>query len=116
MLGGPWLFLAKASSSFPDKGRYQPMFYEAIISVLAEDEMIQERDSQDIARFPQSLRYVDIFLRRLDIPRWVIVGNDNGAGPVRDWIGKNLSWMDDRLVYEAGGDLSGGDHFMGAVE
>ena len=71
------------------------MLHEAIISVLAEDEMIQERDSQNIARFPQPFRYIDIFLRRLDVPRRVIMGNDYGAGPISDRVGKDFPWMHD---------------------
>ena len=58
------------------------MFHKAVIGVLAEYDMIKERNPQNIACLPQAFRYVDVLFRRLDVPRRMIMGDDDGTGSV----------------------------------
>ena len=91
------------------------MFHKTEIAGFREDEMIQHGYTQDITRLPKPFGYVHIFVRRLQIPAWMIVRNYDRAGSVGYRIGKDLPGMHNGFIYESFGYLANGINLMTAI-
>jgi hypothetical protein len=68
--------------------------------------MIKKIKAQNIScLFKPACNFV-IFIGRLEVAGWMIVGNSDSACPVKNGVGKNLAWMNYCAVHEADGNNS----------
>jgi hypothetical protein len=59
---------------------------------------------------------VQVLVGGFEVAARVVVRDDDGAGPVRDRVGENLSGMHDSLVDEAFGDFPDRVYLMPPIE
>ena len=78
--------------------------------------MIQELDTQSPAGFLQLTGYRQVILAGIQIAGWMVMGHNEGGGPVGDRIGENFAWMHQGSVDQADRYGPNGDHLIGTVE
>jgi len=89
---------------------------KAVVSFVAEDDVIEHLDAKGFTRRLEFAGDFHIVLAGGDIAGGVVVGDDDGGGPVGDRIGKDLPRVNLGLVYQADRNGPGGGHFIGAVQ
>ena len=82
---------------------------------VAENDVIQKFNTEGLSGLFQAFCNFDILFAWCESAGRVVVGDDDGGGPIGDGIGKDLAGMNLGFIDQADGDGSGGDHFVGAV-
>ena len=65
------------------------------MAVFAQNDMIQQRDAEELGALAESLREDAIFLARGRVAGWVVMGTDERGGVHENEGFKHLSRMDD---------------------
>ena len=89
---------------------------EAVVALFGEDEMVQQRNAEQIGRLAQPFGEDAIFGARRDVTGGVIVGTNPGAGVHQDQWFEDFARMDDGQIERAGGDHINPDQTMFRVE
>ena len=69
------------------------MISKTEVTTLADDDVIQTLDTDNLARFTQPFGDRNILITRSRITRWVVVYEDQTSGQVRYGCPKDIPWM-----------------------
>lgn len=92
-----------------------PVFEETVVGVHAENDVIEEVDSQRFSRLTEPLRNFAVLDARVHIAGGVVVGDNNGGRPVGKRVGEHLPGVDKGPIEDTDGDNTGIHNFMRAV-
>jgi hypothetical protein len=87
-----------------------------VVPLVVENDVVQELDAQGFTCCFQLFCHGHIVFAGDEPASRMVVGHNDGGGPIRNGIGKYLPGMDLGLVDEADGDDSGGYDLVGAVQ
>lgn len=85
-------------------------------SILAYNDMIQNRDADDLADLNQSACGREIGLARFEVSTWMVVRDQNGYGVVLDGPAKCFTRMDLTLIHKSHRNLSDLDDLIIAIQ
>ena len=77
----------------------------ALKTIFSDDDVVDQRDPQELAGFCQPIGDVSVGLADLQAPARMIMRHNNTGGTVSNSISEDFSWM-----YQAGGQRADGYH------
>lgn len=81
------------------RGRLEETVLDKAIETLGrKNEMVEEADAEELARFLEPLRDIHVLGRGFETAGGVVVSDDHRAGPVHEGVGKDFPRVDDRLI------------------
>ena len=79
----------------------------ALKTIFSDDDVINQRDPQELAGFRQPVGDVSVGLADLQAPARMIMRHDDTGGSVGDSISEDFSW-----VHQTGGQRADGYHSL----
>lgn len=89
---------------------------EAPVLPLPHDHVIEKGNPEKLPGFPETLREIEVFLRRIRIPGGVVVRDEDGSGGKSDGHLEHLPGMDDGRVQRPHGDELDGEDVVPGVQ
>src|ERR1044071_5107402 len=78
-------------------------------ALLAHDDVVEQRYSEDLAGLVKALSHREVFVRRLGVAAWVVVRHDESSGELAQCRSKHLSRMHERRGQRSTRDLGESD-------
>jgi hypothetical protein len=85
-------------------------------ALVADNDVVENIDIEDFAGLAESAGDAFVVAGRFGVSGGVVVGDDDGSGPVAERITKHLAWRDERVVDRADRHGCGGDESVLGVE
>lgn len=84
--------------------------------VVTEDDMVEERDAEQLPRIAKLTGDGDVLGRRRRVAARVVMNPDEGGGVGKDESLEDLAWMNGSAVQAADGDLFDAEEAVPAIE
>src|SRR6516162_1197343 len=98
------------------RGSPRPGIDEAIVPSVAEDDVIEDADTDELTRIAEALGELDVLCARRRVAARVIVSQEQRSGVAGDCRLEDLSWVDDRRRERSDGDRVDSDRSVLRVE